>query len=148
MERSERVQVCHMASTVCCRLAQDLDSSLLRALISPECFSVLGEKDYNRRLSKLGDLCFVQLAELRHRGAFSTVAQTFALLSRQCAVSKDSGCRSLTLKWYNVSAKSSAIVETATETDPLRPSKHCTLYNKKAKLSRGARLVCPKLSWV
>ena len=33
----------------------------------------------------LGWLAFSQLAELRHRGAFSTVAQTFALCCAKCA---------------------------------------------------------------
>jgi hypothetical protein len=43
-----------------------------RALISPALFE------------KLGRLCFTQLLELRHRGAFSTVSQTFAAFCRRC----------------------------------------------------------------
>jgi len=36
-------------------------------------------------LLSLGDLCFTQLAELRHRGAFSTVAQTWLACCSRCS---------------------------------------------------------------
>lgn len=36
-------------------------------------------------IQKLGNLAFTQLAELRHRGAFSSVSQTFAACCRKCA---------------------------------------------------------------
>ncbi|KAK0893887.1 hypothetical protein LTR02_012592 [Friedmanniomyces endolithicus] len=43
----------------------------------------MAESDYAR---KLAELCFTQLAELRHRGAFSTVAQTWVVC---CLSSRD-----------------------------------------------------------
>lgn len=36
-----------------------------------------GQREHNQRFRSLCELCFTQLAELRHRGAFSTVAQTW-----------------------------------------------------------------------
>jgi len=50
-----------------------------------------------------GDLCFTQLAELRHRGAFSTVAQTFAAVCQQCSISRTDATRQLTRRWYQAS---------------------------------------------
>jgi len=55
-----------------------------------------------RTLASLGGLCFTELAELRHRGAFSTVAQTFAALCQQCSLSKDDDIRALLRQWYKV----------------------------------------------
>jgi len=77
-------------------------SLLLRTLISPESAKVMQAVEYDQRLYSLGNLCFTQLAELRHRGAFSTVAQTFALVCRQCALSRDAASRSQVSKWYKV----------------------------------------------
>ncbi|KAL8696436.1 MAG: hypothetical protein Q9201_007659 [Fulgogasparrea decipioides] len=48
----------------------------------------------------LGELAFTELAELRHRGAFSTVSQTFAACCFQCAHSKHRETRALPKKWY------------------------------------------------
>lgn len=61
------------------------------ALVSPELFE------------KLGRLCFTQLLELRHRGAFSTVSQTFAAFCRRCATSDIEELRALPEKWYQES---------------------------------------------
>ena len=55
----------------------------------------------SQQLRRLGDLTFTQLAELRHRGAFSTVAQTFVV----CCTRSNSGADGLsqTLEdWYKV----------------------------------------------
>lgn len=60
-------------------------------------------------LRAVGDLCFTQLAEVRHRGAFSAVAQTFAVLCQQCAVSQHEESRQLVAMWYNVSIESPII---------------------------------------
>ncbi|ORY10759.1 putative death-receptor fusion protein-domain-containing protein [Clohesyomyces aquaticus] len=49
---------------------------------------------------RLGRLCFTQLAELRHRGAFSTVAQTFAVFCRRCVALDNEKLRSLPEEWY------------------------------------------------
>jgi hypothetical protein len=59
-----------------------------RALISPALFE------------KLGRLCFTQLLELRHRGAFSTVSQTFAAFCRRCVSSQIPALRALPEIWY------------------------------------------------
>ncbi|KAI4956548.1 hypothetical protein J4E91_000760 [Alternaria rosae] len=71
-------------------------------LVTPELFE------------KLGRLCFTQLLELRHRGAFSTVSQTFAVFCRRCVLSNISSLRALPEMWYqetlrSIQAKSDAI---------------------------------------
>jgi len=48
----------------------------------------------------LGRLCFSQLADLRHRGAFSTVSQTFASFCRRCITATDKDLRALPSHWY------------------------------------------------
>ncbi|KAG9189219.1 hypothetical protein G6011_06087 [Alternaria panax] len=63
---------------------------------------------------KLGRLCFTQLLELRHRGAFSTVSQTFAVFCRRCVTSNIPSIRALPEMWYqetlrSIQAKSDAI---------------------------------------
>lgn len=63
------------------------------ALISPALFE------------KLGRLCFTQLLELRHRGAFSTVSQTFAAFCRRCVTSNIPALRALPETWYQVCSK-------------------------------------------
>ncbi|KAH7408541.1 putative death-receptor fusion protein-domain-containing protein [Phaeosphaeria sp. MPI-PUGE-AT-0046c] len=73
-----------------------------RALISPALFK------------KLGQLCFTQLLELRHRGAFSTVSQTFAAFCRRCVSSNIPALRALPEIWYqetfqSMQAKAGAI---------------------------------------
>ncbi|MCJ1400930.1 hypothetical protein MMC11_004141 [Xylographa trunciseda] len=52
-------------------------------------------------LKILGDLTLTQLAELRHRGAFSTVSQTFLACCIRCATSDDSEITKLASVWYN-----------------------------------------------
>ena len=49
-----------------------------------------------------GQLLFTQLAELRHRGAFSTVAQTFAAWCIMCTESGDPIISNLPKEWYQV----------------------------------------------
>lgn len=55
--------------------------------------------DYYRQY---GDLAFTELAELRHRGAFSTVSQTFTMCCLRCAESEDPETRALPKAWYKV----------------------------------------------
>lgn len=51
-------------------------------------------------LQELGDLSFTQLAELRHRGAFSTVSQTFTACCLSCKkISSDED--NVLEKWYD-----------------------------------------------
>ena len=60
-------------------------------------------------LEMIGDLAFSQLSELRHRGAFSTVSQTFSNCCKRC-VEVDNQNRkrtdplmsNLPKKWYRV----------------------------------------------
>lgn len=61
-----------------------------QAMITPDVFE------------RLGRLCFTQLLELRHRGAHSTVAQTFAAFCRRCATSKIPKLQALPEAWYQV----------------------------------------------
>lgn len=81
-------------------------SLVIRTLVTVTLKSSCGveESSVNRRswLHDLGDLCFVQLAELRHRGAFSAVAQTFATLCHQCAISEQKDTAELIEIWYQV----------------------------------------------
>ncbi|KAF1961684.1 HEAT repeat protein-like protein [Byssothecium circinans] len=51
-------------------------------------------------VEEFGNLCFTQLVELRHRGAFSTVAQTFAAFCRRCISADDPLLRALPGRWY------------------------------------------------
>ncbi|KAF2002414.1 HEAT repeat protein-like protein [Amniculicola lignicola CBS 123094] len=52
------------------------------------------------RFEILGKLTFTQLTDLRHRGAFSTVAQTFAVFCRRCVSSSVAELQGLLEKWY------------------------------------------------
>ena len=58
----------------------------------------LDSGDYKR----IGWLSFTQLAELRHRGAFSTVSQTFALCCAKCLRAGESESKKLPEYWYKV----------------------------------------------
>ncbi|GAD96200.1 HEAT repeat protein [Paecilomyces variotii No. 5] len=49
---------------------------------------------------KIGIASFIQLAELRHRGAFSTVSQTFSTCCQRCGESSDPSISSLPTGWY------------------------------------------------
>ena len=51
---------------------------------------------------KFGHLAFTQLAELRHRGAFSTVSHTFAACCMMCARSTQQVGRECPKTWYKV----------------------------------------------
>lgn len=49
---------------------------------------------------ELSELCFTQLAELRHRGAFSTVAQTWTVCCLTCARMEQHETSRVLLLWY------------------------------------------------
>lgn len=61
------------------------NSNLLRTVVnklnqkSPETFALTASKHF----VEIGDLTFLQLSTLRHRGAFSTVSLTFAVCCQQ-----------------------------------------------------------------
>ncbi|KAI9768015.1 MAG: hypothetical protein M1840_005327 [Geoglossum simile] len=75
-------------------------STTLRVIISNAThdphseFSMLDESD----IKTVSQLTFVQLAELRHRGAFSTVSLTFAACCQRCFKEKNAG--QLLHLWY------------------------------------------------
>jgi hypothetical protein len=53
-----------------------------------------------KALEAMGHLCIDQLSNLRHRGAFSTVAQTFSVLCERIGESKDDAASRLRDMWY------------------------------------------------
>jgi hypothetical protein len=102
MERSQRGQVSYYTNILQYLLI--IVSVLLRVMITK---APIGNND--RALlspdlfEKLGRLCFTQLLELRHRGAFSTVSQTFAAFCRRCVSSNIPALRALPEIWYQAS---------------------------------------------
>ncbi|KAF2763505.1 hypothetical protein EJ05DRAFT_41398 [Pseudovirgaria hyperparasitica] len=79
------------------------DASLLLRAIATN--ATLGTDEERAMLTysqfeSLGQLCFTQLTELRHRGAFSTVAQTFASFCARCAKSKVAEVSRLLSQWF------------------------------------------------
>ncbi|KAL9102416.1 MAG: hypothetical protein Q9163_002437 [Psora crenata] len=87
-----------------CWRALKESSLLMNAIISRfDLESKLWQKDLNRDIHRqLGDLAFQQLAELRHRGAFSTVSQTFASWCVSCINSSIPGIAALPKMFYHV----------------------------------------------
>ncbi|KLJ08624.1 hypothetical protein EMPG_15944 [Blastomyces silverae] len=74
-----------------------LHAILLNSSYSPGSSGTgLVKDDFN----KIGTLSFTQLAELRHRGAFSAVSQTFTACCARCAQSKELGTSDLLEVWY------------------------------------------------
>ena len=100
MERSKRSKV---SSRQNLRVPLTFFSVLLRTVISK---APVGDKETDlmtpQLFEKLGRLCFTQLLELRHRGAFSTVSQTFAVFCRRCVTSSIPSLRALPEAWYQV----------------------------------------------
>ena len=76
-----------------------LRTIILGARLGIETRSVLN----NVQAESAGRLCFKQLVELRHRGAFSTVAQTFAACCRRFAMALREDLNRLPEIWYQVS---------------------------------------------
>ena len=80
------------------------DSLLMHAIVDrvlsdgQESSSILPTVNY----SVYGRVLFTQLAELRHRGAFSAVAQTFAAWCTMCSMSKEPTVSNLPKEWYKV----------------------------------------------
>ena len=80
-------------------------SSLLHAIVTNKGYGPVssnGEALKYDDYYKIGGLSFTQLAELRHRGAFSTVSNTFASCCISCAGSSDPGVVSLVKAYYYV----------------------------------------------
>ncbi|CAG7982284.1 unnamed protein product [Penicillium olsonii] len=76
-------------------------SILLHATLLNTSYGPSGNSGLNRTdFEKIGGASFTQLAELRHRGAFTNVSQTFATCCQRCSASKDPAIRELTRGWY------------------------------------------------
>ncbi|KAF7182913.1 hypothetical protein CNMCM7691_002657 [Aspergillus felis] len=78
-----------------------LHATLANATYAPQGESGFTADDYE----KIGMSSFTQLAELRHRGAFSTVSQTFATCCQRCGQSNDPAISALPQRWYQEARK-------------------------------------------
>jgi hypothetical protein len=79
------------------------DSSLLLcAMLSSPTFKERDAMSLSKlkALEAMGRLCIDQLSNLRHRGAFSTVAQTFSVLCERIGESNDNAASRLRDTWY------------------------------------------------
>ncbi|KAL3439309.1 putative death-receptor fusion protein-domain-containing protein [Aspergillus tetrazonus] len=81
-------------------------SLLVHATLSNATYGPQGESGLTRAdYEQIGKSSFTQLAELRHRGAFSTVAQTFAACCQRCGQSSNPEISALPLLWYQEAKK-------------------------------------------
>ncbi|OJI86066.1 hypothetical protein ASPTUDRAFT_187482 [Aspergillus tubingensis CBS 134.48] len=79
---------------------------LLHASLSNKTYGPQGESGLTvEHFEKIGTLSFIQLAELRHRGAFSTVSQTFATCCQRCGQSTSEEISALPSRWYQEAKK-------------------------------------------
>ena len=103
MERLKGSEVSHVDEPEAHHLLILCCSTLLRVIVSR---APIGSQERALVGAELfeafGRLCFTQLIELRHRGAFSTVAQTFAAFCKRCVVVNETRLRSLPENWYYV----------------------------------------------
>ncbi|KAL4803456.1 putative death-receptor fusion protein-domain-containing protein [Aspergillus unguis] len=89
-------------------------SLLVHATLSNPTYGPEGESGLTRDdYETIGRSSFTQLAELRHRGAFSTVAQTFSTCCQRCGQSKNPEIHALPESWYQEAKK--IIFETASK---------------------------------
>ncbi|EEQ31240.1 HEAT repeat protein [Microsporum canis CBS 113480] len=84
----------------CCWRALRESSLLLNAILSNTSYAPLRDGLNYEEYSRVGNLTFSQLAELRHRGAFSAVSQTFVSCCQRCSLSKDKAIASLPETWF------------------------------------------------
>ncbi|KAJ5550352.1 Armadillo-like helical [Penicillium sp. DV-2018c] len=76
-------------------------SLLLHATLVNTSYGPSGNDGLTRTdFANIGGASFTQLAELRHRGAFTNVSQTFATCCQRCSSSKDPSIRELPRTWY------------------------------------------------
>ena len=82
----------------------DLCSNLLRVVVSRAPYEREKERTVliHTDLEFLGGLCFKQLTELRHRGAFSAVAQAFAACCTRISCHQNATSQALLTAWYEV----------------------------------------------
>ena len=84
----------------------DCPSLLLHATLANKAYGPEGESGLSvDHFEKIGTLSFIQLAELRHRGAFSTVSQTFATCCQRCGQSSIEEISALPGRWYQEAKK-------------------------------------------
>ncbi|KAL8732092.1 MAG: hypothetical protein Q9166_003046 [cf. Caloplaca sp. 2 TL-2023] len=76
-------------------------STLMHSMVAGSMPTPILQVFQHRHYRKFGDLAFTELAELRHRGAFSTVSQTFAECCVRCAQSEDLETQTLLKEWYH-----------------------------------------------
>ncbi|KAL4791542.1 putative death-receptor fusion protein-domain-containing protein [Aspergillus venezuelensis] len=89
-------------------------SLLLHATLNNKTYGPEGEVGLTRSdYENIGRTSFTQLAELRHRGAFSTVASTFSICCQRCGQSNNKEISSLPFLWYQEAKK--IIFETASK---------------------------------
>ena len=85
-----------------------MSTSLSNALPTNSAYSLLLQSilqvgpENNATLSQIGWLCMEQLTLLRHRGAFSTVAQTFSQACEKARSAQDLLTQQLVNDWYKV----------------------------------------------
>ena len=82
-----------------------VNSALLHAIIANKGYGPTPSDGHGlsyENYRKVGTLSFSQLAQLRHRGAFSTVSQTFSACCTACAGSSDLNLSGLVRSWYHV----------------------------------------------
>ncbi|BAE58712.1 unnamed protein product [Aspergillus oryzae RIB40] len=95
-------------------LRESSSSLLLYATLANRTYGPTGELGLTKSdFEMIGVASFTQLAELRHRGAFSTVSQTFATCCLRCGQSSDPEIASLPHNWYQEARK--IIFETASK---------------------------------
>lgn len=85
----------------------------------------------------VGQTSFTQLAELRHRGAFSTVSQTFATCCLRCSKSDDPSIQDLPRRWYQASVAAVRLFSELIET-----RRQNRLFLSLLPSSHGAQLAC------
>jgi hypothetical protein len=78
-----------------------LHATMVNTTYGPDSVDGLSRKDFEQ----VGQSSFTQLAELRHRGAFSTVSSTFATCCQRCSHSKDASIQELPRSWYQRAKK-------------------------------------------
>ena len=91
-------------------LLTDVHSILLRTIIFKAPIGaregcIIGYESFET----LSQLCFTQLVDLRHRGAFSAVAQTFAAFCRRCLSTDDKVLLVLPDRWYQVCSQAGGL---------------------------------------
>lgn len=113
-----------------------MGSLLLHAIVANATYgpansaSGLNRSDYEA----IGVLSFIQLSELRHRGAFTAVSQTFATCCQRCGEHTDPEISSLPEVWYQVGISLAALcqfVESNRQQESLK-----IIHDKADKLTR------------